>query len=88
MSCVRSEKVFTSCADTLRAQDLGRCARVFIIDTDSLLTVSPEVIIAVGAVAGGAQDLDIGASSQVIHTYCLIVISSEEGAAVFAFAIT
>jgi hypothetical protein len=44
----------------------------------SLVNVGPEIIIAVGAVAGGAQDLNIRASSQIIDAFCIIVISSEE----------
>jgi len=56
---------------------LGRGARVFIIDTNSLVTVGPKVIIAACAKACGAQDLNISASSQVIDAEGLITIGSE-----------
>ena len=77
MSCVRSKKVLTSLTDTFGTQDLSGGARIFIVDTNSLLIVGPEVIIAAYAKPGGAQDLNISASSQVIDAEGLITIGSE-----------
>ena len=63
MSGIASKKVIASRANTFRAQDLGRGASVFIVDAYSLVTVGPKVIITAGAIASGAQDLNIRASS-------------------------
>ena len=57
---------------------MGRGASVFIVDAYSLVFICSEKIITAGAIASGAQDLNIRASSQVIDAHCLIGICSEE----------